>query len=66
MYYFDEYNINLSIEQALIQSRYDDGEPPPPETAGESFKRDLPVYLFLIAFGALALLSLPLMLLNLG
>jgi hypothetical protein len=64
MYYFDEYNINMSIEEALISSRYDEPEPVPPEIPEEGLRRDLPVYLFLIGFSALTVLIL--VLLNFG
>jgi hypothetical protein len=58
MYYLDEYDINLSIEQALAQYQYSETEPPPPKIPKGNFKRNLPVYLFLIAFGIITVVSL--------
>jgi hypothetical protein len=64
MYYLDEYNINLSIEEALISFQYDgyyEPEPLPPRIPVGDLKQDLPVYLFLIVFSALTALSLALL-----
>jgi phosphonate transport system permease protein len=64
MYYLDEYNISLSVEEALISSRYggqDEMEPLPPRIPVGDLRRDLPVYLFLIVFSALTVLSLGLL-----
>ncbi|MDR0998908.1 MAG: ABC transporter permease subunit [Treponema sp.] len=63
MYYLDEYNLNLSIEEALISSRQDQDEPEPlpPRIPVGDLRRDLPVYLFLIVFSALTVLSLALL-----
>ena len=58
--YFDEFNFNLTLEQGLIQARYEQ-KTRPPKIPVRNLKQDMPVRIFLISLAALTLLSLALL-----
>ncbi|MDR1929700.1 MAG: ABC transporter permease subunit [Treponema sp.] len=65
MYYSEDYNMNLAMEQALTQARYRPEQKPPKIPVGD-FRRDLPVYVFLFGLGILTVVSLTLLDLDWG
>jgi phosphonate transport system permease protein len=60
MDYYNEFDYTLTLEQGAAGARQDEKERPPKIPVG-NLKRDLPVYLFVSALGALTLLSLALL-----
>jgi phosphonate transport system permease protein len=58
--YFEESNFNLTLEQNLIRSRYEQKKQPP-KIPVANVKRDLPVHIFLISLVFLTVLSLGLL-----
>ncbi|MDR2631587.1 MAG: ABC transporter permease subunit [Spirochaetaceae bacterium] len=58
--YLEESNFDLTLEQNLIHTRYEQKRQPPKIPVG-NLKRDMPVHIFLIALTALTLLSLALL-----
>ncbi|MDR2258797.1 MAG: hypothetical protein LBE14_06575, partial [Treponema sp.] len=58
--YFDEYNFNLTLEQSLTRTQYEQKIEPPKIPAG-NLKRDMPVYVFLISLAVLTVVSLALL-----
>jgi phosphonate transport system permease protein len=62
---YESYDMLISIEQHLIQSRYHPEQKPPRIPVGD-LKRDMPVYVFLISLGILTILSLGMLNLDWG
>jgi phosphonate transport system permease protein len=58
--YFEEFDFNLTLEQSLIYSCYDE-KPRPPRIRVANVRRDLPVYVFTVSLALLTLASLVLL-----
>jgi phosphonate transport system permease protein len=57
---YDEINFNLTLEQGLLQARYEQN-PRPPRVPVANIRRDMPVHVFVISLVILTVLSLALL-----